>query len=99
MATTDNNQTPSTSKRTLVIGAILLVLGLILVGRYALEGVNTPVEGNAPADAAWQASTVIGAALFTGVGALLIVVSLLKRRSLARRNSSSHKPAPESMRS
>jgi TRAP-type C4-dicarboxylate transport system permease small subunit len=98
MATTDNNQTPSTSKRTLVIGAILLVLGLILVGRYALEGVNTPVEGNAPADA-WQASTVIGAALFTGVGALLIVVSLLKRRSLARRNSSSHKPAPESMRS
>ncbi|GGE99277.1 hypothetical protein [Mycetocola zhadangensis] len=89
MATTNNIETASTSKRWLIFGSILLVLGLILVGRYALEGANTPVEGNATADAAWQASTVIGAALFTGVGVLLIVIGLLKRRTLARQQAKS----------
>jgi hypothetical protein len=89
MATTDNIQTPSTSKRWLITGAILLVLGLILIGRYAFEGTNTPVEGDAPADAAWQTATVVGAALFTGVGVTLIVIGILKRRTLARQRSRS----------
>ncbi len=83
----NNSQTPSTSKRRIILGAVLLAIGLFLVGRYALEGANTPVEGNAPADAAWQAGTVIGAALFTGVGVLLIVLGILKRRAMARGRS------------
>ena len=89
MATSNNITTPSTSKRWLIIGAILLVLGLILIGRYAFEGTNTPVEGDAPADAAWQSGTIIGAALFTGIGVVLIVIGFLKRRILARRQSRS----------
>jgi hypothetical protein len=89
MATTNNISTGSTSKRWLIIGAVFLVLGLILIGRYALEGANTPVEGNAPADAAWQASTIIGAALFTGVGVVMIVIGILKRRTLARKQARS----------
>jgi hypothetical protein len=89
MATTNNIQTASTSKRWLIIGSVLLVLGLILIGRYAMEGVNTPVEGNAPADAAWQSSTIIGAALFTGVGVVTIIIGILKRRTLARKQARS----------
>ncbi|SFN35645.1 hypothetical protein [Mycetocola miduiensis] len=89
MATTDNIQTPSTSKRWLITGSILLAVGLILVGLYTFQGTNTPVEGNAPADAAWQTATVVSAALFTGAGVVLIIIGILKRRTLARQRSRS----------
>lgn len=64
----------------LVVGAILVVIGLIGIGLYAFMPRSTPVEGDAQADYVLQATIIIGAAAFFGVGLLLIVRGLVLRR-------------------
>lgn len=71
----------------LTLGAVLTVLGLIGVGIYAFTPRNTPAEGDAPADAAWQSGVIVGAAVATGVGVLLLLWALvahLRARRLGR---------------
>jgi flagellar biogenesis protein FliO len=67
-----------------VFGGILIAIGLVGVGIYTLMPVKTPVEGNAPADAALQSLVIIGAAVAGGLGVLLvglgIVASIRARR-------------------
>lgn len=82
MVNSENMLRPTATKRLLVIGSILLVIGVIGILRYTFEGTNTPVEGNAPADGLWQSLTIIGAALFTGVGVVMILIALIKRRRM-----------------
>lgn len=69
----------------LTAGAVLALLGLVGVGIYALTPRNTPAEGDAQADAAWQSTIIIGSAIALGVGVLLLmfalVASLRARRS------------------
>ena len=61
----------------LTVGAVLAVLGLVGVGIYAFTPRNTPAEGNAQADAAWQSTIIIGSAVALGVGALLLMLGLV----------------------
>jgi len=60
-----------------ILGAVLTVVGLIGVGIYALTPRNTPAEGDGTADAAWQSGVIIGAAVCTGVGVLLLLLALV----------------------
>jgi hypothetical protein len=78
---------PTATRRLLLIGGILLIVGLIGILRYALEGTNTPVEGDVPADAVWQSATIIGGAFFTGIGVVLIVIALIKRHRMPQDHS------------
>ena len=80
MSTINNVRRPSTSKRWLIAGGILLVIGVAGILRFVLEGTNTPVEGDPQADAAWQSITIIGAAICTGVGLVLVTLGQIKRR-------------------
>ena len=80
MSTINNVRRPSTSKRWLIVGSILLVIGVAGILRFVLEGTNTPVEGDPQADAAWQSITIIGAAICTGIGLVLVTLGLIKRR-------------------
>jgi hypothetical protein len=61
----------------LTVGAVLAVLGLVGVGIYAFTPRNTPAEGDAQADAAWQSTIIIGSAVALGVGALLLMLGLV----------------------
>lgn len=60
-----------------VLGSVLTVVGLIGIGIYAFSPRNTPAEGDAPADAAWQSAVILGAAVSTGVGVLLLLLALV----------------------
>jgi uncharacterized membrane protein len=73
---------PTATRRLFILGGVLLIIGLTGILRYTFEGTNTPVEGDAPADAVWQSVTIIGGAFFTGVGLVLIVIGLIKRRRM-----------------
>jgi hypothetical protein len=61
----------------LILGGILAVLGLIGVGIYAFTPRNTPAEGDAQADAAWQSGIIIGSGIALGVGVLLLLLALV----------------------
>ncbi len=63
----------------LTLGAVLTVIGLIGIGIYAFTPRNTPVEGDGTADAAWQSGVIIGAAVATGVGVLLLLWAFVAR--------------------
>jgi hypothetical protein len=56
---------------------VLAFLGIVGVAIYAFTPRNTPVEGDAQADAAWQSSIIIGSAVALGVGALLLMLGLV----------------------
>ncbi|MDQ0577425.1 DUF202 domain-containing protein [Agromyces albus] len=60
-----------------IAGVIALAIGIVGVAIYTFTPRNTPVEGDAPADAAWQSGVIIGSALFMGVGALLLLLALV----------------------
>jgi hypothetical protein len=64
----------------LVIGAVLMVIGLVGIALYAFMPRSTPVEGDAQADSVLQATIIIGAAVFFGVGLLLLVRGIVLRR-------------------
>jgi hypothetical protein len=61
----------------LTLGIVLTALGLVGVGIYAFTPRNTPAEGDAQADAVWQSGVIIGAAVCTGVGVLLLLLALV----------------------
>ena len=61
----------------LTAGAVLALLGLVGVAIYAFTPRNTPVEGDAQADAAWQSTIIIGSAVALGVGVLLLMLGLV----------------------
>jgi uncharacterized membrane protein len=84
MVNSENILKPTATRRLFIIGGVLLILGLIGILRYVFEGTNTPVEGDAPADALWQSATIIGGAFLTGVGVVLIIIGLIKRRRVPR---------------
>lgn len=78
--TVNSVKKPSNGRAWLIWGAISLALGIIGILTYVLVGPNTPQEGDAQDDALWQSLTIIGAAVFTGVGLVLLVMGILKRR-------------------
>lgn len=61
----------------LTAGAVLALLGIVGVAIYAFTPRNTPVEGDAQADAAWQSTVIIGSAVALGVGVLLLMLGLV----------------------
>lgn len=61
----------------LTLGSVLTVIGLIGIGLYALSPRETPAEGDPLSDAAWQSGVILGAAVATGVGVLLLLWVLL----------------------
>ena len=63
----------------LTFGVVLTVIGLIDIGIYAFTPRNTPAEGDGTADAAWQSAVIIGAALATGIGVLLLLWAVVAR--------------------
>jgi hypothetical protein len=79
MVNSENMTRPSNSYRLLVLGAILLVIGLVGVGIFSFGGRGAPFAANAEGDGLWQGLIVIASALFTGVGLTTLVVALIKR--------------------
>ena len=72
----------------LIFGTVLTVIGLSGSGIYAFTPRNTPAEGDGTADAAWQSGVIIGAALATGLGVLLLLWAVVARvRARARDDS------------
>ncbi len=61
----------------LTAGAVLALLGIVGVAIYSFTPRNTPVEGDAQADAAWQSTIIIGSAVALGVGVLLLMLGLV----------------------
>ncbi|WP_430647127.1 hypothetical protein [Agromyces sp. GXS1127] len=76
----DLRTTPARRTGLLVAGAIIGVLGLIGVGVYASMPRDTPVEGNAQADYAFQGGLIIVSAILVGIGALLLMRAWVLRR-------------------
>lgn len=66
------------------IGAVLAVLGLAGVAVYTFTPRNTPVEGDAQADAAWQSAVIIGSALALGLGVFLLLMAVVASRRARR---------------
>jgi hypothetical protein len=81
--TTDSSGGPAKSSR----GRALLVVGILLtaIGAIAmfLFGFGTPGKDTTLSNAVWESSLTIGAALLVGVGILLILVALVRRRRRA----------------
>ncbi|WP_157425826.1 hypothetical protein [Agromyces salentinus] len=70
------------------LGIALTVIGLIGVLTYALMPRNTPAEGEGTADGLLQSGLIIGSALLTGLGILLIMLGVaMARRERAGRES------------
>ncbi|WP_173923821.1 hypothetical protein [Agromyces sp. Marseille-P2726] len=55
------------------LGAALTLVGLIGVAIYAFMPRNTPAEGEGTADGLLQSGLIIGSAVLTGIGVLLLV--------------------------
>jgi hypothetical protein len=73
---------PGTIKPTrgialLVVGIILTIIGVIAM---FLFGFGTPGKDTAASNAAWESSLTIGSAVLTGVGVLLILMAIVRRR-------------------
>ncbi len=60
-----------------IVGAILVVAGIVCLTRY---GVETPGSNDAAEFAAWNAGFTIAAAALIGVGALLLVTGWVRHR-------------------
>jgi hypothetical protein len=69
------------------LGAALTVLGLIGVAIYAFMPRNTPAEGEGTADGVLQAGLIIGSALLTGVGVLLLLWGVVMTTHARREGS------------
>lgn len=73
----------SSGRGQLIAGIALLVIGVVGVVLYATGVTGELSEGGS--DGAAQGATIWGAALFMGVGAVLVVLGVIRRR---RRSSS-----------
>jgi hypothetical protein len=75
----DNIRKSSSGRALFIWGAVLLLIGIAAIIRYVVGAAN-PGEGtDATADGVWQSLTVIAAALFSGVGVVLLVLRAIKR--------------------
>lgn len=84
MSTTDNVRKPSGARRLLTIGIILLVIAVVGILYYTFTS-TAPAEGtSATGDGVWQGLTIVISAACGGVGALLLVLGLVKRGSAKR---------------
>ena len=68
---------PARTRLYFILGAVLAVIGLVGVGIYTFTPRNTPAEGDAQADAAWQTVVIIGSAAALGVGVLLLLLGMV----------------------
>jgi len=84
MVNIENVTTPSRGRLLIVLGGVLLVLGLVGIGIYTFGGIGAPFDAPAEADGLWQGLLIIVSALLTGVGAVLLVVALIKRSRRGR---------------
>jgi|GEM_PF-2434203 len=74
---------PSNGIAYFVVGAVLLLLGLVGVVLYATGAPDLAADANDPL----RALTIIGAAIAAGAGILLIVLGVVKRISRRARGS------------
>lgn len=72
---------PSNGIAYFVVGGILVLLGIVGVVLYATGAPDLVSDANDP----FRALTIIGAAVATGAGLLLLVLGVVKRRSRAAR--------------
>jgi hypothetical protein len=80
---TDSGMTkPTRGIALLVVGIILTVIGLAIM---ITLGWGTPGKNTALNHVIWESSVWIGSAAFVGVGILLIVIAIVRRRSRASR--------------
>jgi Kef-type K+ transport system membrane component KefB len=68
---------PTRGIALLVIGIVLAVIGVIAM---FLFGFGTPGKDTAGSNVAWESSLTIGSAVLTGVGVLLILIAIGRRR-------------------
>jgi hypothetical protein len=80
MSSIENIQTPSSGKAWFITGAVSLVLGVAAIIALIVIGSSTPVEQEGDTTGQMQGLTIVAAAVFTGLGLLLIAVGALKRR-------------------
>lgn len=68
---------PTRGIALLVVGIVLTVIGVIAMFFF---GFGTPGKDTAMNNAAWEASLTIGSAVLIGVGVLLILIAIVRRR-------------------
>lgn len=74
----------------LVIGIVLTVIGVIAM---LLFGFGTPGGDTTSNNIAWESSLTIGSAILTGVGVLLILIAIVRRRRRSALSSQGRLPA------
>lgn len=75
---TESGMTKSTRGiALLIVGIVLTVIGVIAM---FLFGFGTPGKDTALNNVAWESSLTIGSAILTGVGVLLILIAIVRRR-------------------
>ena len=75
---------PSNGIAYFVAGAVLLVIGIAGIVAYAValpDAAQAPTEATGPL----RGLTIIGAAVATGAGVLLVALGVVKRRARRRR--------------
>ncbi|MGN6197447.1 hypothetical protein [Humibacter sp.] len=68
---------PTRGIALLVVGIVLTVIGVIAMFFF---GFGTPGKDTALNNAVWETSLTIGSAILTGVGILLILIAIVRRR-------------------
>ncbi|GAB3614186.1 Asp23/Gls24 family envelope stress response protein [Humibacter ginsengisoli] len=68
---------PTRGIALLVVGIVLTVIGVIAMFFF---GFGTPGKDTALNNAVWETSLTIGSAIVTGVGILLILIAIVRRR-------------------
>ena len=75
---------PTRGIALLIVGIVLTVIGVVAMFAF---GFGTPGKDTALNNAVWESSLTIGSAILTGVGVLLILIAIVRRR---RRSALSH---------
>jgi|GEM_PF-2934547 len=76
----DLTASPAKTTALVVWGAVVAALGLVGVAVYAFMPRDTPGEGNAQADYAFQGSLIVVSAILVGIGAFLLMRAWVLRR-------------------
>jgi hypothetical protein len=76
----DNVTRPSNAGALLAIGAVLVVLGVAGIVTWIVVAATAPPSADPQETGATQSLLVIGAALSTGLGLVLLSLGVIKRR-------------------
>jgi len=79
MSSNEGTQKPSAGLSWIVIGAILLILGLVGIVTF-IVGATMPTTGDEHGSSVWQTLSVVLGAVFFGVGLVSIINGFIKRR-------------------